>query len=529
MISQLGMTRRGIVLAAMICAVAMSFIDQTIVAIALPSLQRDLRLSGTGAQWVVNAYLLSLAAMFAFGGRLADIIGHRRATVIGVAVFATASALCGLTPHGAIAEPWLIVCRIAQGVGGAILYPSALAIVVDSFPRQQRGRALAIFFGIAGGLTAIGPLLGGYLTEWSWRAIFWVNVPVALVALVLIAIACPAGTRRSGRIDFRGLTLLAGGIALSVFGFQESGAWGWKSPAVWACVAAGAVLLLAFVSGQRTSDSPLVDLRLFRDRSFTVQNAVIGIVSLVFIATFVIASEYAQISLGDSPSNAGVFLLYFFIGFVIAAQIGGKMLDGGNPKKPVVLGCILSAVGFYLWSQNVTQLSFGAQEWYVIMAGAGIGMMFGPAGTDALNRVPREFYGAATGVNQTIRNYAGSLGLAALGSVLLTRLTAGLTTSLQSSGLDHTAASQQAGQIARSLNSAAAGAGHATVPHMLSTSFASATSSVLVAMAVIMGVAAIVAKVGLPNPKVEDRDSSGHGTGTETPLETNDERKLILR
>lgn len=192
MISQLGMTRRGIVLAAMICAVAMSFIDQTIVAIALPSLQRDLGLSGTGAQWVVNAYLLSLAAMFAFGGRLADIIGHRRATVIGVGIFATASALCGLTPHGAIAEPWLIVCRIAQGIGGAILYPSALAIVVDAFPQQQRGRALAIFFGIAGGMTAIGPLLGGYLTEWSWRAIFWVNVPVALIALVLIAIACPS-------------------------------------------------------------------------------------------------------------------------------------------------------------------------------------------------------------------------------------------------------------------------------------------------------------------------------------------------
>lgn len=196
--------RKNLVLAAMIFAVAMTFIDQTIVSIAVPNVQRELGLSSTGVQWMVNAYLLSLAALFALGGRLSDILGHRRMVVIGVVVFAVASTLCGLTPKGSIAETWIVVFRVAQGAGGALMYPAALAIVVGTFDLRERGRALAIFFGIAGGLTAIGPILGGYLTEWTWRAIFWVNVPVAIIALVLIAISKPVTDHRRAPLDIRG-------------------------------------------------------------------------------------------------------------------------------------------------------------------------------------------------------------------------------------------------------------------------------------------------------------------------------------
>ena len=149
-------------------------------------------------QWAINAYIVSLAALFAFGGRLADIVGHRRMVTLGVVIFGTASLLCGLTPTGGLAEPWLVTWRIVQGAGGALMFPAALAIVVQTFPLRERGRALAVFFGIAGGLTAIGPLLGGYLTEWTWRGIFWVNVPVAILALVLIAIAQPETEHRPG-------------------------------------------------------------------------------------------------------------------------------------------------------------------------------------------------------------------------------------------------------------------------------------------------------------------------------------------
>ena len=170
---------RNLILAAMIFAVAMTFIDQTIVSIAVPQIQRELGLTSTGVQWAVNAYLLSLAALFAFGGRLADTVGHRRMVTLGVIIFAAASAMCGLTPKGSLAEAWIVTFRAIQGAGGAIMFPAALAIVVQTFALRERGKALAMFFGIAGGLTAVGPILGGYLTQWTWRAIFWVNIPVA--------------------------------------------------------------------------------------------------------------------------------------------------------------------------------------------------------------------------------------------------------------------------------------------------------------------------------------------------------------
>ena len=172
---------RNLFSAAMIFAVSMTFIDQTIVSIAVPNIQRELGLTSTGVQWMVNGYLLSLAALFALGGRLSDIFGHRRMCVLGVIIFTAASVLCGLTPKGGAAEAWIVAFRVVQGAGGArYMFPAALAIVVRTFPLRERGKALAVFFGIAGGLTAIGPILGGYLTLWTWRAIFWVNVPVAV-------------------------------------------------------------------------------------------------------------------------------------------------------------------------------------------------------------------------------------------------------------------------------------------------------------------------------------------------------------
>src|ERR1700677_38403 len=211
----IGGRSRNLVLAAMIFAVAMTFIDQTIVSIAAPQIQKHLGLSSTGVQWAINAYLMSLAALFAFGGRLADTVGHRRMVTLGVVVFATASAFCGLTPKGGVAEAWIVAFRVLQGAGGAIMFPAALAIVVQTFALRERGKALALFFGIAGGLTAIGPVLGGFLTQWTWRAIFWVNIPVALIALVLIYISKPVTDHKPARIDYRGLVLIAAGVALS--------------------------------------------------------------------------------------------------------------------------------------------------------------------------------------------------------------------------------------------------------------------------------------------------------------------------
>jgi EmrB/QacA subfamily drug resistance transporter len=339
------MSRRNLILLSMIVAVSMTFIDQTIVSISVPEIQRHLGLTSTGVQWVVNAYLLTLASLFAFGGRLADTMGHRRILVIGIVIFAFASMMCGLTPKGSLAEAWIVAFRALQGVGGALMFPAALAIVVQTFPLHDRGKALATFFGIAGGLTAIGPILGGILTQWTWRAIFWVNLPVAAAALILIAMSKPETDHRPARIDYRGLALIVGGIGLSVFGFQQSAVWGWGSPGTIGCIVVGALLLVVFCRVELRTESPLIDMRIFRIRPFFVQNVVLGLAMLTFVPVFFFASEYAQISLGKDANGAGLFLLLIFAGFATAAQVGGRMLDRIGAKRPVVIGCVLSAVG----------------------------------------------------------------------------------------------------------------------------------------------------------------------------------------
>jgi EmrB/QacA subfamily drug resistance transporter len=471
----------------------MTFIDQTIVSIAAPNIQRELGLTSTGIQWAINAYLLSLAALFAYGGRLADTVGHRKMVTIGVIVFAGASALCGFTPKGAAAEAWLVTFRVLQGVGGALMFPAALAIVVQTFPLHQRGRALALFFGIAGGLTAIGPVLGGFLTQWTWRAIFWVNVPVAIVALILIAVSKPVTDHRPAPIDYRGLVLIAAGVALSIFGFQQSGTWGWADPRTIACVVIGALLLVVFFFYERGVESPLIRVSIFKIRPFFVENLVLGVSNMVFIPVFFFASEYAQISLAKSASSASLVLLYFFLGFVVAAQIGGRMLDRIGAKRPVVLGCALAGVGYWLWAGKVTELDLSKQIWFVILSGAGMGFMLGPASTDAVNRASRFAYGEATGITQTVRNYAASLGIAILGSLLVSQLHSRLTTSLVAQGLPHAEASAKAASLSQS----GSPGGTAAIPHFARLDFAYAVQSVLHAMAVIMAVAAVVAFVGL--------------------------------
>jgi EmrB/QacA subfamily drug resistance transporter len=492
------MQGRNWVLAAMIFAVAMTFIDQTIVSIAVPNIQRELSLSSTGVQWVVNGYLLALAAFFALGGRLSDIFGHTKMCVIGVIVFVSASALCGLTPTGSVAEAWIVTFRIIQGVGGAIMFPAALAIVVNTFPLRERGKALAIFFGIAGGLTAIGPILGGYLTQWTWRAIFWVNIPVALIALVLIAVSKPKTQYKRAPIDYRGAVLIAVGIGLSIFGLQQSVLWGWSNPGTWICIVGGLLIIGLFVFVELHTESPLIKVEIFRIRPFAVENIVLLISMMAFIPVFFFASEYAQIALRKSASQAGVFLLYFFVGFVVLAQVGGRMLDRQGAKRAVVIGCAIAAVGFGFWASKATTLSFSKQQIWVIVAGAGMGMMLGPANTDAVNRASNLSYGEATGITQTIRNFGASLGLAALGTILLFDYRSHLTTSLRKMGEPNAAA--EANRLTQSQHG---GGSVSSIPHFVSADFAHATQTVLYVMCGIMAFAGLVALLGLQRGRQE--------------------------
>jgi len=495
------MQGRNWVLAAMIFAVAMTFIDQTIVSIAVPNIQRELHLSSTGVQWVVNGYLLALAALFALGGRLSDVFGHTKMCVIGVIVFVVASTLCGLTPTGSIAEAWIVTFRVVQGAGGAIMFPAALAIVVNTFPLRERGRALAIFFGIAGGLTAIGPILGGYLTEWTWRAIFWVNIPVALIALVLIAVSKPKTQYKWAPIDWRGAVLIAAGVGLSIFGLQQSVLWGWSNPWTWICIVAGVLIIGVFVLVELHTENPLIKVQIFRIRPFAVENLVLLIAMSAFIPVFFFASEYAQIALHKTAQEAGLFLLFFFLGFVVLAQVGGRMLDREGAKRAVVFGCAISAVGFGLWASKATTLSFSKEQWWVVVAGAGMGMMLGPANTDAVNRAGNLSYGEATGITQTIRNFGASLGLAALGTILLFNYRSHLTTSLlhKYPELTHAAAAAEANTLTQTQG----GGSVSKIPHYVSLDFAHATQTVLYVMCGIMAVAGLVALLGLQRGRQE--------------------------
>jgi EmrB/QacA subfamily drug resistance transporter len=504
-----GYENKNIVLAAMIFAVAMTFIDQTIVAIAAPEIQKELHLSSTGLQWVINGYLVSLAALFALGGRLSDVLGHRKLLVVGVIVFAGASTLNGLTPSGDAAEAWIIVFRIVQGAGAALMYPAALAIVVNAFPLRERGRAMAVFFGIAGGLTAVGPIAGGYLSEWTWRAIFWVNVPVALIALALTAIAKPTDTSARAPIDWMGAVLVAAGMGLSVLGLQQASAWGWGSAATIGTIAGGLVVLIAFVAYERRAASPLIRITIFRNRAFAVENVVLFLSMAVFIPVFFFASMYAQISLGWSASSAGLYLLIFFAGFAPAAQVGGRILDKVGAKPAVVLGCVVAAVGFAFWAARMTELSENAQWIAIIIAGAGMGLMVGPANTDAVNRAPRTSYGEATGITQTVRNYGSSLGLAVLGTILLVQNRTHIEDSLERAGLSK----ERADDVARSLQgsgdgdrsefSAKAGRRAEQIFEAVQRDFAQSTRVVFYVMAVVMAAAALVALVALPGGRQE--------------------------
>jgi EmrB/QacA subfamily drug resistance transporter len=513
-----GISQKNLVLIAMVFAVAMTFIDQTIVAIAIPDLQKDLSISATGLQWIINGYLLSLSALFAFGGKLGDMLGRRRMVVIGVVGFALASACCGLTPSGSIAEPWIIAFRVIQGATAALMFPPAVGIVIASFPLRERGRAMAIFFGITGGLTAIGPIAGGYLTQWTWRAIFWVNIPVAIIALLLIWKSKPNNETHPTKLDYRGTLLIVGAMGLIVLGLQQSALWGWGSGRTWGCLVVGLLLMGAFVMWELRTPDPLLRLSIFRDRGFTLDNTVLGLMSVAFVPFFFFASVYAQVSLGESASNAGLYLLYFFIGFVVMAQIGGRILDRRGARPTVVIGSAIAAVGFYLLAGKLTDLSLHAQMIYIIIAGGGMGMMLGPASTDAVNRAPSSSYSEVTGITQTARNFGASLGLAVLGAILIDQNKTNVTHALTAIGVP----SARAAKIAGSFGSGSGGGGEHAAPLTHSVRFASAqsTQTVFYIMAGVMAATFLLSLLWFPRGRVElAQDSEQQLAGEPSPAQ----------
>ena len=492
--------QRTLVITAMVFVTGMTFIDQTIVSIGAPVIEKDLGISDEAVQWIINGYLLGLAATFALMGRMADVYGHRRMVIIGTVVFAFSSLMCGLTPSGDWAGVWLIGWRFIEGVGAAMLFPAALAIVVAAFTIATRGRALALFFAITGGLTAIGPLLGGYLVEWDWRSIFWVNIPIAVIALILTGLCHVETQRQDEPIDWGGAVFTIVGMGLSVLGFQQAGTWGWESPATWGCILGGFAVLALFVRYETKQEYPLIKVHIFTDRAFQADNAVLFFLSMAFVPVFFFLSVYAQAALGYSPQESGLFLMWFFLGFVIAAQVGGALLDSRGSKPPMLLGGLIGAVGYFGWAINADSLSAGAVSPWIVVAGAGAGLMLGPASTDAVNRAINATYGEVTGITQTVRNYAAALGLAILGSIMSNQIADRIAASAEKFGLDESASEALVGSLSGQTSGGAAGA-IANVPEKTQEAFlsevpgdiASAMTWVIYGMAAVMLLAALSA------------------------------------
>jgi predicted MFS family arabinose efflux permease len=436
---------------------------------------------------------------------------------IGIIGFAASSLLCGLTPANGAAEAWLITFRALQGVSGAIMIPAALAIVVSAFPVRERGRAMAIFFGVSGGLTAIGPIAGGFLTQWTWRAIFWINVPIALIALVLLAVAHIAPTRRRERIDYLGALLAAVGMGLSVLGFEQASVWGWDNAGTWLCIIGGLLVIVVFVLVEARTESPLIQVRIFRDRAFVVDNAVLFLSMIAFVPVFFFASVYAQLSLGFDANQAGLYLVIFFGGFAPAAQIGGRLLDARGARGTVILGSAVATAGFALWAWKITDLSLGAQWPYIVIAGAGIGFLLGPASTDAVNRAIGASYGEVTGITQTVRNYASALGIAVLGTVLSTVFSHRLVSSLVALGVPRAQAQSAADAASQQGSGSGGGAVPAAIEGAVKHDFAVATGWVLGGMAIALGVSFLVA---LAHPGGRPQADAAAPAGDPVPAES---------
>jgi EmrB/QacA subfamily drug resistance transporter len=400
----------------------MTLLDLTIVNIAIPSMIEALNASLDEILWVVNAYVLVLAVLLITAGRLGDLRGQRNLFALGVLVFTLASLACGLAPSATL----LIVFRAVQGLGAALLMPQTMAIIVATFPAERRGTALGVWGAVAGLATVAGPTLGGLLvTVADWRWIFFVNVPIGVVVLVLTYGVVPdARIERRHRLDLLGVTLATASLFCLTFALIEGERFSW-APWIWALIVGSVVLGAAFLAQQRTRQSvePLVPFSLFRDRNFTVISWVACLVSVGIVGFFLPITIYLQSVLGYSALKAGLVLAPMSLISMFIAPVAGRFSDVIGGKFILMLGLASFAVGggWFAGSASVDSdwPSFMAPS---VLMGIGFGCIFAPMATEAMRGVPPMLAGAASGVNNTIRQVGSVVGSAAVGALLQSQL-----------------------------------------------------------------------------------------------------------
>jgi EmrB/QacA subfamily drug resistance transporter len=404
-------------LAAVSVGLFMIMLDNTVVNVALPSMRSSLHMSLSELEWVVAGYALTFAAFMLVGGKLADFLGRRLVFMVGLAVFTGASLACGLAANGG----FLIGARIVQGLGGALMNPATLSIIAATFAPRERGRAIGIWAGVSALALAIGPLVGGLLTEhvnWNW--IFFVNVPVGVLGLLAIPVFIDESrdTTAEQRLDVPGLVTSALGLFSLTYAFIEANSYGWTSGRILGAFAVAVVSLVAFVLLERHQRAPMLDLSLFRNRTFGGANAAMLFVGLAMFGTFFYVSLYMQNVLKYSPVEAGASFLPMTVLVILIAPRAGALTDRVGSRWLVGAGMTLLAVMLFYFTQLGANESFWGLLPGLLLGGFGMGLTMTPVTAAAMSAVSVDKAGVGSAVLNSARQVGGSLGIAVMGAIV---------------------------------------------------------------------------------------------------------------
>jgi len=412
-------------LAAVSVGLFMIMLDNTVVNVALPSMRRSLHMSLSELEWVVAGYALTFAAFMLTGGKLADYVGRRLVFMIGLGIFSGASLACGLAPSGG----FLIGARVVQGLGGALMNPATLSIVTATFPPRERGKAIGIWAGVSAMALAIGPLVGGLLTEhvnWNW--IFFINVPIGILGLLAIPVFVDEtrDTSHEQRLDLPGLLTSGVGLFALTYAFIEANGYGWTSGRILAAFAIAAVSLVGFVLLERHQRIPMLDLALFRNRTFGGANAAMLFVGLAMFGTFFYVSLYVQNVLGWSPVQAGASFLPMTFLIIALAPRTGALTDRVGSRWLVGVGMLLLAAMLFYYTFLGAHSSFFTLLPALVAGGIGMAMTMTPTTAAAMSAVAVDKAGVGSAVLNSARQVGGSLGIAVMGAIVASTTTSSL-------------------------------------------------------------------------------------------------------
>jgi EmrB/QacA subfamily drug resistance transporter len=395
----------------------MIMLDNTVVNVALPSIQRDLGVGLSELQWIVTGYALSFAALMLTGGKLADLLGRRLVFVVGLAVFTVSSLFCGLADSGDALIGW----RIVQGVGAALMNPATLSIISATFPPRQRGMAIGIWAGVSAMALAIGPLVGGLLTEhidWSW--IFYVNVPVGILAIAasFLFIDESRDTSEVQRLDLAGLATSGIGLFALTYGLIEANTYGWTSGRIAGAFLVAVIGLASFVVLELRQRVPMLDLTLFRNGTFAGANAVMLLVALAMFGVFFFVSLYMQNILGFSAVQAGAAFLPMTCLIMVVAPIAGKLSDRIGSRWLMTGGMVLIAVQLFYYSTLGVDAGFYDLLPGLLIGGIGMASTMTPTAAAVIGSVSVDKSGVGSAVMNSARQVGGSLGIALMGAIM---------------------------------------------------------------------------------------------------------------